>query len=167
MSNKFKKHLWVLPEDDANRQLVNGMAQNVDLDPRCIDVLPPAGGWLNVLAVLTDPSMIHKLQSNSERHLLLLIDFDQDHQKRWQIYQDKIALLPLGVADRVYLLGCLDEPETFKATCPPRRSLEKLGLELSGDCAPAPATNLWQHRHLQHNVSELARLVVNVKPFLF
>ena len=167
MSNKYIEHLWVLPEDDANRQLVNGMEQNFDLDSRRIDVLPPAGGWLNVLAVLTDPSMVHQLESNAKRHLLLLIDFDQDHQKRWQIYQGKIALLPPGVADRVYLLGCLDEPETFKATCPPRRSIEKLGGELSDDCAPLPATNLWQHAHLQHNAAELARLVAQVKPFLY
>lgn len=166
MSNKYIEHLWVLPEDDANRQLVNGMEQNLDLDTRRIDVLTPAGGWSNVLAVLTDRSMIHQLESNSKRHLLLLIDFDNQIGQRIQLYQTNKALLKPAVADRVYLLGSMETPERLKAACQ-RQRLERLGLELSGDCAPAPATNLWRHGHLQHNASELARLVVNVKPFLF
>ena len=166
MSNKYIEHLWVLPEDDANRQLVNGMEQNLDLDTRRIDVLTPAGGWSNVLAVLTDRSMIHQLESNSKRHLLLLIDFDNHIGQRIQLYQAHKALLQPAVADRVYLLGSMETPERLKAACQWQR-LERLGLKLSGDCAPAPATNLWQHGHLQHNASELARLVVNVKPFLF
>ena len=167
MSNKYTPHLQVLPEDDANRQFVNGMALNRKLRLRQLQMLPPAGGWLEVLNRLSDPATVQDLVNFGKRHLLLLIDFDQDHQKRWQIYQGKIALRPPGVADRVYLLGCLDEPETFKATCSPRRSLEKLGGELSDDCAPLPATNLWQHAHLQHNAAELARLVAQVKPFLY
>lgn len=33
--------------------------------------------------------------------------------------------------------------------------------------AALPAASLWQHAHLQHNAGELARLVAQVRPFLF
>jgi RHS repeat-associated protein len=46
MSNKFALHLQVLPEDDANRQFMNGVALNARLRHRQLQVLPPAGGWL-------------------------------------------------------------------------------------------------------------------------
>ncbi|MFM2058769.1 MAG: hypothetical protein RLY71_3154 [Pseudomonadota bacterium] len=167
MSNKYGPHLLVLPEDDANRQFMNGVQLNPRIKPRQLQVLQPAGGWGNVLDRLSDRAFVQGLTNHAQRHLLLLIDFDQHYPDRWQIYQDRKAALPAGVADRVYLLGCLDEPETFKAACPPRRSLEALGQSLSDDCDPPPASNLWQHQHLQHNAGELARLVAHVKPFLF
>ncbi|MDZ7858663.1 hypothetical protein [Sphaerotilus sp.] len=167
MSNKFTLHLQVLPEDDANRQFINGLELNPRVRARQLQVLPPAGGWLEVLNRLSDPGTVQALERHDKRHLLLLIDFDESYPARWQIYQDKKASLPPGVADRIYLLGCRDEPEKFRAACPPRRSLERLGRDLSDDCDPPPATNLWQHDHLQHNAGELARLVAQVKPFLF
>ncbi|HEX4229241.1 MAG TPA: hypothetical protein VHZ07_11265 [Bryobacteraceae bacterium] len=48
--NKFKPHVLILPEDDANRQLANGFL--LALDPivqRNVQVLPVAGGWIEVL----------------------------------------------------------------------------------------------------------------------
>ena len=71
------------------------------------------------------------------------------------------------VSNRIYLLGCLYEPERLKAALNHGKSFEQIGRELSDDCAPLPAQNLWQHVHLQHNVTELNRLVAQVKPFLF
>jgi len=48
--NKFLPHVFVLPEDDANRQLANGfhlqIASNLQ---RQMQVLPVAGGWVDVL----------------------------------------------------------------------------------------------------------------------
>lgn len=167
MSNKFAPHLQVLPEDDANRQFMNGVALNAKLRPRQLQVLPPAGGCLEVLNRLSDRATIQGLVNYGQRHLLLLIDFDQKYDTRWAMYQDKKATLPPGVAERVYLLGCLDEPEDFRNACRPHQSFEQWGLALSEDCAPLPATNLWQHPHLAHNAGELARLVAQVKPFFY
>ena len=40
--NKFRQHVFVLPEDDANRQLANGFL--LDLSVRQVQILPEAGG---------------------------------------------------------------------------------------------------------------------------
>jgi hypothetical protein len=48
--NRDKPHVYVLPEDDANRQLANGFFAEVDWNrQRQMQVLPPAGGWIEVL----------------------------------------------------------------------------------------------------------------------
>lgn len=50
MINKHLPHLLVLPEDDEDRELANGFALHTAVDPRKIQVLPTAGGWLKALA---------------------------------------------------------------------------------------------------------------------
>ncbi|MGA2659008.1 MAG: hypothetical protein ABSH34_16015 [Verrucomicrobiota bacterium] len=47
--NKYRPHVYVLPEDDANRQLANGFLLHPDLLARNIQVLPEVGGWHEVL----------------------------------------------------------------------------------------------------------------------
>ncbi len=165
--NRYSQHLQVLPEDDANRQFINGLELQPSLCPRRLQVLPLAGGWQAALDRLSAPDVVQGLVNYEQRHLLLLIDFDSAYDVRWRRYQELRDELPRGVADRVFLLGCRDEPESFRAACLPRLTLEKLGRELAGDCEPPPATNLWQHDQLRHNAGELARLVAQVKPFLF
>jgi hypothetical protein len=51
--NLYDDHVLVVPEDDANRQLVNGFLNEPALWPRTIQVLPNAGGWSKVLDVFT------------------------------------------------------------------------------------------------------------------
>lgn len=167
MSNKFTEHLQVLVEDDANRQLINGLNQHPSLQARRLEVLPPVGGWKFVLDSLTAPAVIQGMTAYNKRHLLLLIDFDDHFADRWALYQQHKSALAPAISDRVYLLGCLHEPEKLKAACRYAKSIEKLGRELSDDCAPPPAQNLWQHAHLRHNADELSRLLAQVKPFLF
>jgi len=43
--NKFKPHILVLPEDDANRQIANGFIQALNVNERAIQVMPNADGW--------------------------------------------------------------------------------------------------------------------------
>ena len=167
MSNKYLDHLQVLVEDDANRQLINGLSQHHSLQPRRLQVLPPAGGWRVVLDSLNDPARLRGLAEFDKRHLLLLIDFDDQFAVRSALYaQHKAAMRP-DVSNRIYLLGCLHEPERLRTALNHGKSFEQIGLELSDDCVPLPAENLWQHAHLQHNTTELNRLVTQVKPFLF
>jgi hypothetical protein len=48
--NKHLPHVFVLPEDDANRQLAKGFELQIDPSRlRRIQVLPAAGGWNEVL----------------------------------------------------------------------------------------------------------------------
>ena len=75
--NKYRPHLLVLPEDDANRQIANGFILDTHLNIRAIQVLPPAGGWKKVL---DDFTTVHaaEMQNIPKRMMVLLIDFDLD-----------------------------------------------------------------------------------------
>lgn len=165
MTNKYTDHLLVLPEDDANRRLVNGFLKNVDVKYRCVQVLHEAGGWHNVLAAMQAAEVVNGLVNHPKRHLLLLIDFDQQAATRLQEYANRLAVLPVAAQNRLYLLGSLETPERLRTAC--GMHLEDIGHQLASDCPPLPAGSLWSHPHLQHNAPELARLVTQVQPFLF
>lgn len=164
MTNRFADHLLVLPEDDANRRLVNGFLMNVNVNQRCVQALNEAGGWRNVLSAMQDPGVIAGLSNYPKRHLLLMIDFDQHAAQRLQHYADLRAALPPSVQGRVYLLGSLETPERLRAVC--GMQLEAIGSQLAGHCQSPPVTAFWHHAHLLHNAPELARLVEQVQPFL-
>lgn len=158
--NVYQQHVLVLPEDDANRQIVNGFLLDPSLNERAIQVLPIAGGWAKVRDDLV-ASHVPQLRKYPKRHLVLLIDFDGQVDDRMQLFQQ---VCPADVRDRVYLLGTQDEPEPLRKDC--GVSLEKIGEQLGQACA-AGESGLWAHTMLAHNQSELERLVQRVKPFLF
>lgn len=157
--NHYKPHLLILPEDDANRQLANGFTINPSLGSRVVQIMPPSGGWPKVHDEFVT-SYIHTLRKNHHAHLVLLIDFDGRVKERTEFFKKEFA----DVADRVYLIGTLEEPEPLRADL--GRSLEKIGEDLAHGCVN-DQYELWQHRFLQHNHVELQRLIENVKPFLF
>ena len=43
--NKAKPHLYVIPEDDADRQIAKGFVLHGRVDERRVQVVEPAGGW--------------------------------------------------------------------------------------------------------------------------
>ena len=43
--NKFRPFVSVIPEDEANRQLVNGFILHDAVADRVVQVRAPAGGW--------------------------------------------------------------------------------------------------------------------------
>ncbi len=45
-ANKYQPHLLILPEDDANRELANGFILNQAINPRVVQIMPPAR-WLD------------------------------------------------------------------------------------------------------------------------
>ena len=49
--NRYKPHVLVVPEDDANRQLANGFLQNPALNLRAIQVLPLLVAGLRFLII--------------------------------------------------------------------------------------------------------------------
>ena len=158
--NVYQPHVMVLPEDDANRQIVNGFLLDPSLNARAIQVLPVAGGWNKVFGDFVD-SQVMQLRKYPNRHLVLLIDFDglvDDRMTRFQ------QTCPDDVRDRVYLLGAWDKPEPLRKVC--GVSLEKIGERLGQACADGEE-GLWAHAMLAHNQTELNRLIANVKPFLF
>jgi hypothetical protein len=158
--NVYQQHVMVLPEDDANRQIVNGFLLDPSLNERAIQVLPIAGGWAKVRDDFV-AYQVPQLRKYPKRHLVLLIDFDGLVNDRMQLFQQ---VCPTDVRDRVYLLGTQDEPEPLRKDC--GASLEKIGEQLGQACATGEP-GLWTHVMLAHNQAELNRLIQSVKPFLF
>ena len=47
--NKYVECVYVIPEDDADRQIADGFVLHPRVKEAPIQVLPPAGGWPKVL----------------------------------------------------------------------------------------------------------------------
>jgi hypothetical protein len=159
MTNRYRPHVLVLPEDDANRQLANGFLLDQALSTRSIRVLEVAGGWLEVVDhFLSDHAA--GMKSNEHRHMVLLIDFDGKESRLSQVK----ARIPEDLADRVFILGALNEPEDLKSAN--LGSYEAIGLAMAQDCREE-TDKIWSHDLLRHNADELDRLRERVRPILF
>ena len=95
-----------------------------------------------------------------DRFMVLLIDFD-NHPER---LAEAKAEIPDHLAERVFVLGALTEPEGLKRAG--LGSLEQIGLGLAKDCREGTDT-LWQHPLLKHNDPELERMLQHIRPILF
>jgi len=158
--NKYLPHVIVIPEDDANRQLANGFLLHQSLKNGFIDVRPPAGGWKAVFECF-QRDYIKTLRSRTCRHLILLIDFDDDFENRKKYFESHC---PEEIRERVYLIGCRSEPEFLRKNC--RKSFEKIGTTLAESCS-RQEEGLWNHSALAHNQAELERLRKTARPILF
>ncbi len=94
-------------------------------------------------------------------HLVLLIDFDGDFSHRMILFRQAI---PVGVKDRVYVLGALTDAETLKRSTGGK--FAQIGRTLAIECERGPYV-LWKHPQLGHNQSEVQRLQEVVRDFLF
>ena len=158
--NREKPHVFVLPEDDANRQLANGFVLELDPVPlRNIQVLPEVGGWKQVIERFKADHLAG-MERYPLRFIVLLIDFDGQEGRLGQAK----AAVPASVADRVFILGTLTEPEALKKA--KLGSYEAIGSALAKDCRDQTDT-FWEHDLLRHNASELERLRHYVRPILF
>jgi len=155
--NRHQPHVMVLPEDDANRQLVKGF-RHEDLDTRSIQVLEEVGGWTKVLDCFVSDH-VADMDRFPSRFMVLLIDFDE---KEDRLHYAK-AKIPKRLTDRVFILGAWSEPEKLKPTL---GSYEAIGLKLARDCREETNTT-WGHDLLRHNAGELDRLRKQVLPLLF
>ena len=157
--NKYRRHVLVLPEDDANRQLANGFLLDPSLLDDRIQVLPEVGGWAKVLDVFRS-DCVSGMRNLEHRFVVLLIDFDGE--------QDRLArakeCIPDDLVDRVFVLGVRTEPEALRKTYP--GSYETIGRAMATDCREETGTT-WGHELLRHNAGEIDRLRERVRPFLF
>ncbi len=155
--NKYKPHVLVLPEDDANRQLANGFLLNESLLISRIRVLVPAGGWTKVLDAFTSVH-VDEMDRYQDRFMVLLIDYDGKNRR----LKDARAKIPSRLSNRVFVLGAFTKPEDLTTL----GSYEGIGLNLANDCRDG-TDSFWGHNLLQHNASELERLREHVRPILF
>lgn len=170
--NRHKKHLLVLPEDDANRQIANGFLLEPTLNYRAIQVLPCADGWGKVIEEF-EKNYAPKMRQNQLMMMALVIDSDVEKKgevrsKNVNRFDDVRDRIPPDLKDRVFVLGSWIDPQKLKAAMN-RKSLESIGESLAEDCAENNKNNngAWGHELLKHNEKELKRMVVTVKPFLF
>ena len=157
MINRYKPHVLVLPEDDANRQLLNGFLPHPSLSQQ-IQPLEEAGGWLKVLDCF-ESDQVQEMAKYPNKTMVLLIDFDG---QRDRLNRAK-AVIPDNLKDRVFVLGVWTEPEALKAIL---GSYEKIGRAMAEDCREDTATT-WGHELLRHNAGEIGRLRRQVRPILF
>ncbi len=158
--DKFKKQVWVLPEDDANRQIALGFALEMSVSDRSIFIFPAAGGWPAIRASF-DREHNATMRRFPDCLMVLLVDFDGKGETRLnQVLEGVDAALK----DRVFVLGAHDEPERLKTAL--RMPYERIGKALAKECSDGTRTT-WEHEMLAHNRSELERMVPHVRPILF
>lgn len=155
--NRYKPHVFVLPEDDANSNLANGFLLRVDSISQ-IQILDPAGGW-NVVLEQFRSNHVKGMEVWPARFVVLLIDFDGRSDR----LEKAKAAIPEHLADRVFVLGVWSEPEALKDQL---GTYERIGMALADDCREETDTT-WRHKLLRHNAAELERLRENVRSILF
>jgi hypothetical protein len=157
--NRYQPHILVLPEDDANRQIANGFHLQVEsVRQRQLQVLPVAGGWNQVVNRFHSEHII-EMERCLTRRMVLLLDCDGDQNRLANVR----SMVPVHLADRVFVLGVLTEPELLKSDL---GSYEAIGSSLAADCREG-TNNVWKHPLLQHNFDELDRMREHVVSILF
>ncbi|HZS47196.1 MAG TPA: hypothetical protein VFC63_19135 [Blastocatellia bacterium] len=161
--NKNQKHVQILPEDEANRQIARGFILQLDSEyQRQIQMLPVAGGWKRVLEEFNS---LHakEMDRYDKRYMILLIDFDDKIEERRKVAESYIQR---HLADRVFVIGARNEPERLKSSF--RCSYSEIGLRLANECREDKETELgWAHDLIDHNKSELLRMRQYVRLILF
>ena len=157
--NKHRPHVFVLPEDDANHAIATGFLLHPKLDLRSIQILPNVGGWIKVRDQFQSEH-VRLMETYKNRHLIMLLDFDEKKNRREEITND----IPSHLLDRVFVMGVWSEPEELKkAGLGP---LEKLGTQLACECEN-DTRETWNHALLRHNNFELERMALKIRTFLF
>lgn len=157
--NKYRPHLFVLPEDDANSQLATGFQLEIDL-PRQMQILEEVGGWAQVLDRFISVH-VEEMNRHANRFMVLLIDFNGRPDER---LHEVTARIPEHLNDRVFVLGVRNEPETLRSAG--LGTYEAIGRAMAADCRNGTDT-IWGHNLLKHNTAELGRLRAHVRPVLF
>ena len=156
--NKYRPHVFVLPEDDANSQVATGFQLDVDA-PRQMQILEEAGGWAQVLDRFVSVH-VQEMNRHTNRFMVLLIDFDGRAERLIEAQ----ARIPNHLSDRVFVLGAQNNPEALRNAG--IGTYEEIGSKMAADCRNGTSI-VWGHNLLQNNAAELGRLRANVRPLLF
>jgi hypothetical protein len=155
MANKYRPHIYILPEDDANRQVALATLLGLDIDPQSYKVLHVAGGWLDAKNTFLNDH-VPTMRQYGLRSFVLLVDGDMDADR----FEQMRCEIPADLRDRVFILGSLDEPEDLK---PDFGSLDEIGSRLAEDLSD-PTLGIWNHSLLAVNVPEVRRMQATLCP---
>lgn len=163
--NRYRKHLLILSEDDAYKDIANGFVNHYAIVGTQIHIAQSAGGWRELLTLFTQ-TYLGDVRKYQERHVLMLLDLDGDQKNRTS---EILEAIPNDVKDRVFFLCCLDEAEDFKRELGYGK-FENFGERLAESCYCSTYGGLdpiWGCMQLNHNNDELIRLAMAVRPLLF
>jgi hypothetical protein len=158
--NKYVECVYVISEDDADRQIADGFVLHPRVKEARIQVLPPAGGWPKVLETFRD-EYIPVLRAYPTTHVVMLIDFDNQVDRRKADFEREV---PAELETRVFVIGSKHTPETLRKQM--NKSFEEIGSALAEDCGTGTGAH-WAHEQLSHNDMDRQRLHQAAKPFLF
>ena len=158
--NNYLPHLLVIPEDDANRDIITGFLNHVSVNSRKIKVENVAGGWRKAADKFAEEYAEPMRRKFGNRHVLILIDLDGDMNR----LEHELHKIPEDLKDRVFVMGSQVTPEKLSASLG-RMSKEKIGAALADECAGGSGT-VWQNEMLAQNLPELARMRSTICPHL-
>ncbi len=127
MPNRHKWHIVVVPEDDATRQLGNGLSNAFPAIATRIKFLREAGGWTDAVATIKDL----ELDKYPNRRVLLIIDLDQD-DTRLKFIRSQPEISKFN--NRIFILGSFIASEQLKPVVK-SRNLENVGQILGENCS--------------------------------
>jgi hypothetical protein len=157
--NRYRPYLIILPEDRATEEIANGFIEVSKVNGAAIRIERPARGWPNVVTRFTK-EIVSEMNQYSDAMIVLLIDFD-DNEKRLSFVEKDI---PENLRNRVFIIGIWSDPEALRRNT--KKNFETIGETLANNCADN-THDLWNHDLLKHNETELERMRVIIKPFLF
>lgn len=159
--NRYKWHLYVLPEDDATKELANGMLQAAEDWSYQVQIQHPCGGWKKTASneYLKETVKSYEMEKYSSCHLLLIIDFD-GNEDRLETIKNGIESDPLlsKFKERIFVIGSLREVENLRRGIINDNdnkfgsAIEEVGKKLYQDCS------LWQREDLKNSSREIYRL---------
>jgi len=154
--NKNRPHVLILPEDRANRRIINGFHLALDFKvQRQFQPLPEANGWENVLQQFRSVH-VAEMDRCPDRFMVLVIDFDGKDR-----LESAKAEIRAQLQNRVFILGVWTEPEQLNLG-----PLEQVGMQMAKDCREG-TDEIWNHELLRHNTGELRRMREQLLSILF
>ena len=152
MANNYKHHLRVILEDDKYNNIINGIIVSPNVEDSLFDVRNPCGGWPDVFKELKiELKFLNKFK---DRHILMLIDFDEKFESRYNIFLTEV---PSKYLNRVFILGVNNKEFEDLQRFFSLSNFEKLAKKLVENCPDSDLSN-WKNKHLECNLAEIERM---------
>jgi hypothetical protein len=159
--NGFPPTIYVIPEDDEDRQLANGFRlSDYVVNALRLKVMPVAGGWPKVKETF-ETEYINWLRKYPNDVVVMVIDFDGKYADRYAMFAEAI---PHDLKDRAFVIGPREEPKDLRHAL--GEPLEDIGRRLAKECADG-ISDTWDHEHLRHNTPDRDAMATSVRSILF
>ena len=160
--NKYRPHIYILPEDEADNDFVVGFLNLPIFDNTRIAPLryggEYGGGWLKAVEKFKNDH-IPDMNKFPGRYMILVIDFDKYDDRAEKIQNFDI---PDTLRDRVFIIGSRTNPQSLKKEL--KMNGEEIGEAIARSCAEKTGT-IWDHPLLKHNQAEIDRLRPVIEQF--